>query len=341
MPFIKKIEVNGFKTFGRKTTLMFEKGFTAITGPNGSGKTNIIDAVLFCLGELSSRRLRAENFSKLIFHGGIDPDVRKKGNAKVVIQFDNTDSRLPTDTSTVTLSREIDEDGQSVFRINGRRVSRAYAIEILSIAGISPYGYNVVLQGTLTRLAEISPQERRKIIEDMIGIATYDTEKEEAEKKLQTADISIKTAMGQVSEVQNRIEALEKERNDLLRHNFIQKEIRRFAAVKISYEIRSTQEKIDELEKQIGSLEKKIEEIRTQRENLRSKRHEIEAEWRRLGFEEVEENQTRVLQIQIEIGELRSRLVESFDKTDSKQIQRRRSHQNKRQLHTANRNLEK
>jgi len=180
MPFIKKIEVNGFKTFGRKTTLMFEKGFTAITGPNGSGKTNIIDAVLFCLGELSSRRLRAENFSKLIFHGGIDPDVRKKGNAKVVIQFDNTDSRLPTDTSTVTLSREIDEDGQSVFRINGRRVSRAYAIEILSIAGISPYGYNVVLQGTLTRLAEISPQERRKIIEDMIGIATYDTEKEEA-----------------------------------------------------------------------------------------------------------------------------------------------------------------
>jgi chromosome segregation protein len=310
MPYIKKIEVNGFKTFGRKTTLMFEKGFTAITGPNGSGKTNIIDAVLFCLGELSSRRLRAENFSKLIFHGGVDPDVRKKGNAKVVIQFDNTDSRLPTDTTTVTLSREIDEDGQSVFRINGRRVSRAYAIEILSIAGISPYGYNVVLQGTLTRLAEISPQERRKIIEDMIGIATYDTEKEEAEKKLQTADISIKTAMGQVSEVQSRIEALEKERNDLLRHSFIQKEIRRFDAAKLSYEIKGTQEKIDILEKQIRGLEKKIDEIRTQRENLRSKRHEIEVEWRRLGFEEVEENQTRVLQIQIEIGELRSRLVE-------------------------------
>lgn len=310
MPYIKKIEVNGFKTFGRKTTLMFEKGFTAITGPNGSGKTNIIDAVLFCLGELSSRRLRAENFSKLIFHGGVNPDVRKKGNAKVVIQFDNTDSRLPTDTSTVTLSREIDEDGQSVFRINGRRVSRAYAIEILSIAGISPYGYNVVLQGTLTRLAEISPQERRKIIEDMIGIATYDTEKEEAEKKLQTADISIKTAMGQVSEVQSRIEALERERNDLLRHSFIQKEIRRFDAVKLSYDIKGTQEKIVELEKQIGSLEKKVDEIKTQRESLRSKRHEIEVEWRRLGFEEVEENQTRVLQIQIEIGELRSRLFE-------------------------------
>ncbi len=310
MPYIKKIEVNGFKTFGRKTTLMFEKGFTAITGPNGSGKTNIIDAVLFCMGELSSRRLRAENFSKLIFHGGADPDVHKKGAAKVVIQFDNTDSRLPTDTTTVTLSREIDDEGQSVFRINGRRVSRAYAMEILSIAGISPYGYNVVLQGTLTKLAEISPQERRKIIEDMIGIATYDTEKEEAEKKLQAADISIKTAMGQVSEVQNRIESLERERNDLLRHGFIQKEIRRFDAVKLSYEIGGTQEKIGELEGQTGGLEKRIEGNRTQRESLRSRRHDIEAEWRRLGFEAVEENQTKVLQIQIEIGELRSKLVE-------------------------------
>ena len=310
MPFIKKIEVIGFKTFGRKTTLMFDKGFTAITGPNGSGKTNIIDAVLFCLGELSSRRLRAENFSKLIFSGGSNPDTRKKGYAKVIIQFDNSDGRLPTDTTTVTVSREIDHEGQSVFRINGRKVSRAYAIEILSIAGISPYGHNVVLQGALTRLAEISPQERRKIIEDMIGIATYDSEKAEAEKKLQAADISIKTAMGQVSEVQNRIESLERERNDLLRHNFVQNEIKRFDAVKISYEIKSTQEKIDKLDTQIGNLEKKIDEIRTQRETLRSKRHEIEAEWRKLGFEEVEENQTRVFQIQIEIGELRSKLAE-------------------------------
>ncbi len=317
MPYIKKIEVNGFKTFGRKTTLMFEKGFTAITGPNGSGKTNIIDAVLFCLGELSSRRLRAENFSKLIFHGGADPEIKKKGAAKVVIQFDNTDSRLPTDTTTVTLSREIDDEGQSVFRINGRRVSRAYAMEILSIAGISPYGYNVVLQGTLTRLAEISPQERRKIIEDMIGIATYDTEKEEAEKKLQTADISIKTAMGQVSEVQNRIESLERERNDLLRHGFIQKEIKRLDAAKLSHEIRGTQEKTGELEGQIGGLEKKIDEVRTQREALRSRRHDIETEWRRLGFEAVEENQTRLLQIQIEIGEHRSRLVELSTKLTS------------------------
>ncbi|MEM2111413.1 MAG: AAA family ATPase, partial [Candidatus Bathyarchaeia archaeon] len=122
MPYIKKIEINGFKTFGFKTTLLLDKGFTVVTGPNGSGKTNIIDAVLFVLGELSAKRLRAENFSSLIFHGGPNQNVKKKNEAKVVVQFDNTDSRIPIETSTVTVSREIDQSGESVYRINGRRV---------------------------------------------------------------------------------------------------------------------------------------------------------------------------------------------------------------------------
>jgi chromosome segregation protein len=310
MPYIKRIEVNGFKTFGRKTTLELDKGFTAITGPNGSGKTNIIDAVLFGLGELSARRLRATNFSSLIFHGNPSPDIKKRSKAKVIIQFDNSDGRLPTDTVTVTASREIDQNGQSVYRINGHRVSRSYAIEILSMAGISPYGHNVILQGALTRLAEISPSERRKIIEDMIGIAQYDSEKTEAEQKLTAANISIKTAMGQVGEVQQRIESLEKERNDLLRHNFIREEIKCFDAIKLSQEITDTQQKTDELSSQIEEVNAKIEKIRTQREALRSKRREIEAEWRGLGFEKVEENQARIFQIQIRIGEMRSKLAE-------------------------------
>jgi chromosome segregation protein len=310
MPYIKKVEVTGFKTFGRKTTLLFDKGFTAITGPNGSGKTNIIDAVLFGLGELSARRLRTSNFSSLIFHGSPNPNIRKKNKAKVIVQFDNSDGRLPTETSTVTVSREIDQNGQSVYRINGRRVSRSYIIETLSIAGISPYGHNVILQGALTRVAEISPHERRKIIEDLIGIAQYDAEKTEAEEKLESANISIKTALGQVGEVQRRIESLERERNDLFRHNFIQNEIKRLEAVKLSHETKNAGEKISQLSSENRELGERIEKIRGQRENLRSKRHEIETEWRKLGFGEVEENQTRILETQIRIGELRSRLSE-------------------------------
>jgi len=309
MPFIKKIEINGFKTFGKKTTLTFDKGFIAITGPNGSGKTNIIDAVLFALGEMSARKLRATNFSSLIFHGGLNSNARKK-KAKVVIQFDNSDGRLPTDTTTVTVSREIDQEGHSVYRVNGRKVSRAYAMEMLSMGGIAPNGHNVILQGMLTRLAEISPQERRKIIEDMIGIAQYDAEKAEAQKKLEEANIAIKTAMGQVGEVQKRIESLEKERNDLLRYNFIQDEIKRLEAVKLSKQIRDVQKEIDELSGKASDLERKLEELRQHRDDLRSERRKIESELRRHGFEKAEEKRRQLIQIQMKIGELRSRLGE-------------------------------
>ncbi len=310
MPYIKKIEVNGFKTFGKKTTLILDKGFTVITGPNGSGKTNIIDAVLFCLGELSTRRLRASNFSSLIYNGNSNSEVKSKGRAKVTIQLDNSDGHIPLDTNTVTISREIDHEGQSIYRVNGRKVSRAYLLSILSMASISPYGHNVILQGTLTHLAEISPLERRKIIEDLIGIAQYDNEKAEAQRKLESANISIQTAMGQVGEVQRRIESLERERNDLIRHNLIQSEIKHLEAIKLSYEIRNSHMKINQISSQMSKLQEKIGAIKEHKDALWSRRRNIESEWRKTGLEKVEEGQAHLLGIQMKIGELRSRLSE-------------------------------
>src|SRR4030067_2180438 len=154
MPYIKKIELKGLKPFGQATSILLEKGFTVITGPNGSGKTNIMDAVLFALGELSSRRLRAENFGKLIFHGSPEAGLEKAKGAKVVMQFDNSDGRLPVDTTTVTISREVYRNGQSIYRLNGRRISRAHIMEILSMAGISSTSQNIILQGMITRLTD-------------------------------------------------------------------------------------------------------------------------------------------------------------------------------------------
>ncbi len=319
MPHIKKIEIAGFKTFGVRTTLLLDKGFTAITGPNGSGKTNIVDAVLFCMGELSAKRLRAENFPSLIFHGGSSPDIKKGKEAKVVIQIDNSDSRIPMETATVTISREIGQTGESIYRLNGRRVSRSYFLEILSVAGISPYGHNVVLQGTLTRMAEISPNERRKMIEDMIGIAQYDAEKADSEEKLKAADIAIKTSQGQVGEIQKRIEDLERERNNLLRHNFIQTEIRHLEAVSISKKIKETEDRLNQASSDMQKIEETLEGLRSQREAFRTKRHEAESEWRKLGFEGFEEGRTRVFKIQVEIGGLQSKLSELTTKINAGQ----------------------
>ncbi len=310
MPYLKKIELRGFKTFGQATTILLEKGFTAITGPNGSGKTNVIDAVLFGLGELSSRRLRAESFAKLIFHGSPEAGLDKARAAKVVMQFDNSDGRIPVDTNTVTISREVYRNGQSVYRLNGRRMSRANIVDTLSMVGISPSGHNVVVQGTITRMAEIAPSERRKILDDMVGIAQYDAEKAEAEEKLRIADIQIKTAMGRIDEVQKRVDDLERERNQLLRFNFIQKEVKRFEAMRFSYDLGEIERKIGDLSAQINEASVKVEELRHLREEQRQQRHQIEKEWRKLSTEKVEEGGTRVLEVQIKIGEVKSRLAE-------------------------------
>ncbi|MFQ5758642.1 MAG: AAA family ATPase, partial [Candidatus Bathyarchaeia archaeon] len=297
--------------------ITLEKGFTVLTGPNGSGKTNIVDAVLFGLGELSARRLRAENFSKLSFHGSPDVGMGKAKTAKVVIQFDNYDNRIAVDTNTVTISRKVYEDGHSVYRFNGRRISRSRIVDLLSMAGISPTGHNVVVQGTITRMAEISSYERRKMIEDLVGIAQYDAEKAEAEEKLRAAEISIRTAMGRVDEVQRRVDDLERERNELLRYNFIHKEIKRFEATKTSYETLGIERRSKELSLRVEEAGGRVEKLRRAREQLRSQRYGIETEWRRLSSEIVEEGGTKVFEVQVEIGDTKSKLTELATRIDT------------------------
>ena len=320
MPYIKKIELKGFKSFGPQTVKVnLDKGFTAITGPNGSGKTNIMDALLFSLGELSTKRLRAENSAKLIFHGSEKAGQDRAKMAKVVVQFDNTDGTMPVDTTTVTISREVFRNGQSVYRLNGRRMSRTHITETLSMAAISSISNNIIPQGTITRLTDLTAIERRKIIEDLIGIAQYDSEKTEAEEKLRAADISIRTAMGRIDEVQKRLDDLERERNQLLRYNFIQMETRKFQAIKISNEIAQLNLKINENTTQTEKVKEKVAKLKDQRDLRRNKRHDIEGEWRKLSGESVEQGGSEVLKVQIKIGELKSKLTELATKISSGQ----------------------
>ncbi len=321
MPYIKRIELKGFKSFGPDTVkVVLDKGFTAITGPNGSGKSNILDAFLFSLGELSTRRLRAETAAKLIFHGSEKSGLERAKMAKVIIQFDNTDGRMPVDTTTVTISREVYRNGQSVYRLNGRRISRTHSLEILSMAGISSTSQNIIPQGTITRLTDISPSERRKIIEDLVGIGQYDAEKAEAEEKLRMADISIRTAMGRIDEVQKRLDDLERERNELLRANFIRDEIKKFETVRISHKMAQIQKRMEENSGQADKVRSRVEKIRGLRDGQRLKRREIEGEWRKLSSEIVEEGGSQVLKVQICIGEIKAKETELTTKINSGKI---------------------
>ncbi|HZW57190.1 MAG TPA: chromosome segregation SMC family protein [Nitrososphaerales archaeon] len=223
MVYLKKIETKGFKSMGSKViSVPVERGFVAITGPNGSGKSNLLDAILFALGENSAKTLRVPNLGALIYDGSVEE--QKPSSAKVSLQFDNSDRRIPIDSDSVTISREMKASGESIYTLNGKHVQRNNLSELLEMALIASRGLNVVLQGMITRISELVPDEKRKLIEQMVGVAQFDEKKNQAMSQLKEADMKLEVAMARIGEIRDRVQRLEQERNDQLRMKQLEEE---------------------------------------------------------------------------------------------------------------------
>ncbi|OGD46677.1 hypothetical protein A3K70_04035 [Candidatus Bathyarchaeota archaeon RBG_16_48_13] len=284
-----------------------DKGLTVITGPNGSGKSNILDSVRFVLGESSPRELRASKFSEALFDGA--QGLEKPERATVSIQFENSDRQIPVDTNPVTISREVDRTGQSIYRLNGKKVSRNQLLDVLNMARISASGFNMVPQNTITRLADITPEERRRMIEDLVGIADYEAKKTEAQIQLQQADLNLKIAGARIEEVQNRVQSLERERNDALRYNFMQTELKKSQAIQLSLKMKSLQSDLDELNRNIALRKDKIEELKKAREQFESRRDQLESERREFDEEVSAKGGEQLFMAQRTMGELSSQIT--------------------------------
>src|SRR3990167_7370305 len=168
MPRITKLEIQGFKSFAKKTQILFPSNFSCITGPNGSGKSNVLDAIVFVLGRTSAKSLRADRMLELVFHG-----TKRKPQAdfaKVTLFFDNSDKSFPLNEETIIVSRKVNRSGISIYKLNGRTVNRETILEILRAANIHPDGHNIILQGDITEIIEMSSLERRLIIDEVSGI---------------------------------------------------------------------------------------------------------------------------------------------------------------------------
>ena len=300
MVYIRRIDLRGFKTFGKKVSLNLDRGLTVVTGPNGSGKSNIVDSVKFALGELSAKELRGGTITDLIHRGSPHATAR---SAYVGIQFDNEDRRIPVDADAVTISREFRRGGEGIYRLNGRRVSRKQLTDILSSADIQVSGHNIVQQHAITRLAEVTHEERRRIIEDMIGIAVYDSKKAEAELQLQQAELNIKVASARTDEVRSRVEALEKERNDYLRSQQLKKEASRLQAQLASSKIAELQTEIARLRQESSEKQQTIEHMRSRKDEVSKERQRIEVE--RGAYEEtvLDKGSTDLFNIERAIGD--------------------------------------
>ncbi len=277
MVHIKKLEVYGFKSFGfRNTIVQFEKGLVAITGPNGSGKSNILDAIMFAIGENSPKAMRVDKFQSL-FHDANNPGHRL---IRVSITFDNADRGIPMDEDAVTLTREMEgQSGESQYLLNGKKVSKTAIMELLEVVLSAPNKLNIVQQGMITRISELNSEERRKIIEDIVGLSYFDEKKAEALKQLDEADRRLEVAFARMGEIRKRIDELEAERNDQLRYEQIGSELKRFKAVQISNNIRTVRSKLatstqilEGNNQRSSFLTKQLDEIRQEIEKLETEK---------------------------------------------------------------------
>jgi len=306
MVYIKRVDLRGFKTFGKKASVHFGRGLTIITGPNGSGKSNILDSVKFALGELSPKELRGETIGDLIHKSSQTTSPR---SAYVAVQFDNHDRRIPIDSEAVTISREFRRGGEGIYRLNGKRISRKQLTDILSSGDIQVSSYNIVPQHAITRLAEVTAEERRRIIEDMIGIAVYDVKKESAQTELRQADVNLQVASAKIEEVRLRVESLERERNNYLKYMQIRKEITQLQAKSLSHRIKKAREKASQLELEITDAQRSLQNLKTRRDELIQEKSGIEKEKREYEDSVAEKGSTRLLEVQQAIGEINANIA--------------------------------
>ena len=267
MTVITKLKLNGFKSFPRATEIPFEKDFSIVIGPNGSGKSNVIDAFCFVLGKSSSKSLRAEKSSNLIFNGGKKGKPAKE--AEVSIYFSNEKKEFPLEDKSIKVTRIVKGSGNSVYKINDKVRTRQQVIDLLNIARIDPDGYNIVLQGDIVKFTEMRSEDRRKLVEEIAGISVYEDKKEKALSELDKVSSKLNEAEIILTEREANLRELKKERDEAKRYNEVKEQIKTNKATIFDLKIKEKDDKKYLLEKEISELSKKIESYNIEIDNLR------------------------------------------------------------------------
>lgn len=220
---LKRLEIVGFKSFAKKTTLDFVNSTTAIVGPNGSGKSNVAEAFRFALGEQSMKSMRGKRAEDLIWGGS--HQMPRANRAAVAIVFDNSRRQFKIDFDEVSIERAVFRDGTSEYSINGSQVRLRDVAELLASANIGETGHHIISQGEADRILLASPRERRAMLEDALGLKMYEFKKNEAIRKLEKTDENIAQVNSLRRELAPHLRFLEKQVEKLERADSLRTEL--------------------------------------------------------------------------------------------------------------------
>src|SRR2546422_4414237 len=303
--------MENFKSFGRKISVPFLQGYTSITGPNGSGKSNIADAILFVLGPRSAKAIRAGKLTDLIWNGG--KDRKGAGYTEVSLTFDNRDRVIPMEaddvklTRRVVVSKSVEGGYNSYFYVNDRSSQLQEFDQLLAHARISAEGYNLVQQGDIQKIVQMSAMDRRRILDDIAGITKFDEDIGAAEGKRKATEDNLERIRIILQEIEKQLKQLESDRGSALKYKELKGKLD-LAKAQMTYKnkalveeaIASTREQLAKHEGERAKLEEQKAKLQADLAAAEQHLQELERKIAERGGEEAQHLQEKLNQARID-----------------------------------------
>jgi chromosome segregation protein len=318
--YLKRLELQGFKSFADKTILELMPGITTVIGPNGSGKSNISDAIRWVLGEQSMKSLRGTKSLDIIFAG--TQNRKSLGFAEASLVFDNSDGALPIEYTEVTVTRKIYRSGETGYYINKVPCRLKDVLELFMDTGIGKDGYSIIGQGKIDEILSNKSEDRRHIFEEAAGIVKYRTRKQESEKKLEHTKLNLLRINDILTEIEGNLEPLQMQADKAKKYLNLREELKNieiglfvYNIEKYKQDLEKVVQDIDVMQSQCKDEEGRLERVKILKEELKSSIDEITEtieNMSNIGFE----SQKQIEQLNSDINVAKTRIANNNENND-------------------------
>ena len=260
--YLKHLDLIGFKSFADKTRLELEPGITAVIGPNGCGKSNVMDALRWCLGEMSAKSLRSSVLLDVIFGG---TEARNPQNmAEVSLTFDNSDHLLPIDYSEVTVSRRLYRSGESEYFINKTQCRLRDIRELFLDTGMGEDGYSIMEQGKVEYILQAKPEERRELFEEAAGVSKYKARRDEAQRKLEKVDVDLSRLADVITLTKEQMDRLEASVKKAQQYQRLEQELKVLELQDLLFQTQQVRDNLGSFESRLQAAQETVQALTTQ-----------------------------------------------------------------------------